>query len=288
MELYHDGHSLISYDDWHARLESIKSEVKPSTLEEVRQALKDSIGSRIPQGPFGIFLSGGIDSTLIGKLLKDLNTTPIAFTVGTKESEDIKFAKEVAALLDLPHKVIILEDEDVHRIRQACKSLFGGQKDPNPAVLFGVGVAEFALSEAASKEGITQLFTGLGAEEIFGGYQRHLNAQDLDKECWEGLNGSLFQRDLKRTAAIASHFGLVFHTPFLDRDVIRKGMGLKAEDKVKDGFRKFAVASIAKSEGLPDSLAFRKKKGAQYGSAILKSLERLAKREGRSLECSLD
>ncbi len=274
-ELYKEGNTLVSLAKWQEAISSL--DITPSSLAQISTAFEQAVLRRVPKEPFGLFLSGGVDSTLIAHILKKHNHSPICFTVGTKDSQDIEFAKRVAGGLSLEHHIVTLDDQDIKSIIQELKVIFKDHIASNPVVLFGVGAVEFAASRRAQASGLKHIFSGLGAEDVFGGYNRHKLAQDVNKECLLSLSTSLHENDLRRCDLVANHFHLDFLTPFLDKEVIRLGLGLPSEQKVKDGLRKLAVADLAMDFGVPQDLAFRQKKGAQYGSAIQKSLERISK-----------
>ena len=116
-----------------------------------------------------------------------------------------------------------------------------------------------------------------GSEEIFAGYQRHLDAKDPHAECWNGLK-NMWQRDFVRDVTIAKALGITVLCPFLDEDLIIKSMGIPADKKINKEFKKIILREIAEELGLPKEFAWRPKKAAQYGSYFDKALIKLAKK----------
>ena len=131
----------------------------------------------------------------------------------------------------------------------------------------------------AKKGNIKHLFSGLGSEEVFAGYQRHKDAENKQAECWKGLF-SMYERDLLRDVAIAKNEKITFSTPFLDKELI--GVAMKISDKLKIGDKnaKIILRETAEELGLPKEIAWRKKKAAQYGSKFDRAILRLARRNG--------
>ena len=70
-------------------------------LSEMEKAVKETI----PDKKIGVAFSGGVDSTLLAKLVKDMGYDVHLLTIGFQDSHDINFAKEVNQLLNLPHSI---------------------------------------------------------------------------------------------------------------------------------------------------------------------------------------
>ena len=92
----------ISDSNWSKHIDYLRS-IKDvvGTRQNIAAALKKSILNNLPNEPFGILLSGGVDSSIIAKICKDENISFRCFCVGMKGSEDLKVAKKVAHLLEL-------------------------------------------------------------------------------------------------------------------------------------------------------------------------------------------
>jgi asparagine synthase (glutamine-hydrolysing) len=142
-----------------------------------------------------------------------------------------------------------------------------------------VGIVALAAIELAKNNGEAALFSGLGSEEIFAGYQRHAEAKDVNEECWNGLR-NMWRRDLQRDFAIATATDMKILTPFLDEEVITTAMQLPPEWKINDKEKKIILREVAIELGIPEKFAFRKKSASQYGSSISKAVEKLARRDG--------
>ena len=70
-------------------------------LSEMENAVKETISDK----KIGVAFSGGVDSTLLAKLVKDMGYDVHLLTIGFQDSHDINFAKEVNQLLNFPHSI---------------------------------------------------------------------------------------------------------------------------------------------------------------------------------------
>ena len=298
MELFFNNGTLISEQEWHAKITALRSEVeekiqedrtKGRTYEQLKEELKTNIfkaiQQRIPAEPFGIFFSGGLDSTTIAFICKLLEKEFTCYNVGFKEgmmqdAPDFIEARKGAEQLEIP--LVAKQyglDEAETIIQEVIAQL------PTPATVdadYVVKIGVAAVVVAARRIAIERIFfSGLGSEEIFAGYQRHERAHNINDECWRGLF-QMWSRDLVRDCTIARHLGIDVRTPFLDRDVIVTALRIDGKRKVRDGHKKVVLREIAEELGLSREQAWRKKMGAQYGSRFDTALEKLAKKYAHS------
>lgn len=268
---------LFSENDWKEHVDQLSKKVKPTNKKQVEEAIIKAIKKRIPNEKFGVFLSGGVDSSLIAFVLNKLGADFTCYSVGIKESKDLEGAREFTKQFDLAWKYKVFSFEEIEEIARKTKKIF----EKPDVVNVGVGSVVYACAEVAKKDGVTLFFGGLGSEEIFAGYQRHEKVEDVNAECWQGLK-SMYQRDLTRDYALAKELGIRVLCPFLDDELIISAMGIPGEEKIKKGHKKAILREIAEELGLPHEIAWREKRAAQYGSGFDKAFDKLAKHKGIS------
>ncbi len=262
---------LPTEDEWKEHIEELCKKTKPTCKEEVKQALITAVEKRIPKEKFGLFLSGGVDSSLLALIIKKFTNNFVCCSVGIKKSHDLEAAEYAAKKLKLNWVHKEYSEEETGKILKKTAQMF----EKPDVINVGVGSVFVAAKELAD---IKILFSGLGSEEIFAGYQRH-EKEDANKECWRGLK-LMWQRDLARDASIAKKLDFSLRLPFLDDDLILAAMGIPSEKKISAEHKKIILREIAEELGLPKEIAWRQKKAAQYGSGFDKVMEKLAKKAG--------
>jgi diphthine-ammonia ligase len=263
-ETWMNNKGLVEEKEW---VNHIK-QLNPKTAN-LKNAIIQSIEKRIPKQKFGIMFSGGIDSTLIALLCKGHDF--ICYTAGLENSQDLEVAKKAAKDLGLTLKHKTLSLKQAEKIIKQTTKIVGPD-----TMKVGVGSVFQAVMQLAKKDGIKILFSGLGSEEIFAGYERHLNSDDINEECWSGLK-QMWQRDLTRDYQIAKLNGMSILTPFLDDKLIQTAMAIPGQEKIIKNVKKYPLRIAALSLGLPEEYSFRPKKAAQYGSRFDKAIEKLTK-----------
>jgi len=130
--------------------------------------LKDAVAKRtISDLPVGVLLSGGIDSTIISKVLNEYNEDKIcAFSVGIDNDDDITHARMAAQAIGLPYKELLLEEKDFEKLEDAVYF----QSEPIADTSF---LPLYLLSKKIKQEGYGVVLTGDGADELFGGYRQY-------------------------------------------------------------------------------------------------------------------
>lgn len=259
--------------EWTQHIEQLENKTKPSTKEELKEKILVAITQLIPKEKFGVFLSGGVDSSFIAMICRQQNADFICYSVGLKDSPDIISSKKVAEIFSLRHKVKEYLIEEAHELFKKTVKLFGC----SDVLTIGVGAVVYAAVELAKQDNIKKFFSGLGSEEIFAGYDRHAKAQDKHQECWNGLK-AMWKRDIVRGNLLAEKLNFESLDPLLDDDVIKSAMGIDISKKISNVQKKIILREIAQELGLPKEIAWRDKKAAQYGSWLDKAMEKLAKK----------
>lgn len=283
MELWEKDGKLVQESEWKKLIESLKTRERIKDKEEAKRRLREKLVSaiieRIPNKKFGVLFSGGVDSSFIAAVCQKEKADFTCYTVGfqdegTNEPEDVKEAGKVAQQLGLHwKKKICLLKEAEEIIKETVRILKPVKK--TDVVNVGVGAVILAASKLAQEDGISYLFSGLGSEEIFAGYERHDKAQDKNEECWEGLK-KMWSRDLVRDFALAQELDVIIRTPFLDSELIKTAMQVPVEWKISKDEKKIILREIAQE--YLGGLAWRKKKAAQYGSCFDKAIGKLARK----------
>lgn len=259
-------------------IKSFKKEHK-EILKELKGLVVNSIKKNIPKEKFGILFSGGVDSTLIAQVCKKEKKEFICYTSaleekGLKKAEDLTYAKKAAKKLNLKLKIKTINLDETERY---IKKILDILKEPN-VVKVGVALPFYIAFEMARRDKIRIILSGLGSEEIFAGYERHLKARDINKECFNGLL-NMYERDITRDLAIAKAQKIGLRVPYLKKELVSYALRIPAEFKLSVNQNKLILREVAEQLGLKE-FAWRKKRAAQYGSRFDKAIEKLAKRNG--------
>ena len=135
-----------------------------SPVERVRAALEDSVRCHLlADVPLGIFLSSGIDSTALAALASRQRSGIKTFTVVFSEQEfsEALLARRTADLLGTEHSELLLSGEEQSRLDDAVAAFDQPSVD---------GINTYFVSWAARQAGLKVALSGLGSDEIFGGY----------------------------------------------------------------------------------------------------------------------
>jgi diphthine-ammonia ligase len=277
------NNKLVSQEDWRIYIDSLRIEPVIEDEKEAVSLIKEkfltAVEKRITE-KFGIFFSGGVDSTSIAYACKHFKKDFVCYTVGIEGSKDIEFSKRAASKLNLDYRNNVLSLKDAEELFIRTAKILGNDLN---IVNLGVGSVILSAIELAEKDNIKTFFSGLGSEEIFAGYLRHEQASDLNEECWAGLK-TMWERDFKRDYALSDYKKANFLTPFLDRELISAAMSISPKLKIKDGMKKYIMRKAAISMGLSEEFALRPKSAAQYGSSFDKAIARIAKSKGFKLK----
>jgi len=270
---------MLTKKDWIKKINKLKTKKTIKNKDSIKGKLKEivirAIGKNTPEKKFGIFFSGGIDSTLIAYVCKKNRASFICYCVGLENSKDLESAKKAAKKLKFKLKIKIIKlDEAEKIIRSVVKIL-----DSSDVVNVGVGCVVYSATILAKKDNIDVFFSGLGSEEIFAGYERHAHAKNVNAECWKGLK-NMYERDLIRDYKISRKLKIKILTPFLEDELIKFAMQIPEKYKINKENKKIILREIAEELGIPKEFAWRKKIAAQYGSGFDKAIKKLAKKRG--------
>jgi len=240
--------------------------VPDAILTRVREQLIRTVeGQMMGDVPVGVFLSGGLDSSLVAAIAarwcerhgQRLKT----FAVGLADAPDLLAARAVAEHLGTDHHERIYTAGEAIRV---LPEVIGVLESYDPSLVRSA-VANYLLAEFTAKH-VKVVLTGEGADEIFAGYH-YLREFDTEKllhaelvRIIEGLHSINLQRGDRVTMA----YGLEARVPFLERDMIALGLAMPAGWKLAgEGQPEKRLLRQAFEGWLPDDLLWRKK--AQFG-----------------------
>lgn len=153
-------------------LEKVKSTVRELLSQAVEKRMMSDV-------PFGAFLSGGIDSSIIvGVMAKKHNKKIDTFSVVFKENEfsEAKYARQIAKQYQTNHHEIELSVEDFKQMIPTAMSFYD-----HPS---GDGLNTYVVSKKTAESGIKMALSGLGGDELFGGYSIFNQIPDLQSKSW--------------------------------------------------------------------------------------------------------
>jgi asparagine synthase (glutamine-hydrolysing) len=151
----------------------VREELAP-VPERVRALLEDAVASHlVADVPVGVFLSSGIDSTVLAALASRARTGVHSFTVvfPDREFSEADIARRTAQCLRTDHQELKLSDREmIARLDEAIAAFDQPSMD---------GINTYFVSWAARQAGLKVALSGLGSDELFGGYTSFRNAAKI-------------------------------------------------------------------------------------------------------------
>ncbi len=149
-------------------------------VEELRAALESAVSRQlVADVPVGAFFSGGVDSTAIVELMRRRRSPDVTtcFTIGFSQrdlahdvlGDDLEFARRYAARQHIDYREWVLEPALADVLPKVVWHLDEPIADP-------AALSAYHISRAASAD-FTVLLSGMGGDEIFGGYPRYRAAE---------------------------------------------------------------------------------------------------------------
>lgn len=138
--------------------------------KKLKELIEEAVKSRLMSDvPYGVFLSGGVDSGMIAALVnKYSKIKPIkTFSVGFEEDNysETKEARFIAEKLKTDHKEILIKKDSIKALPEII--YMSGEPIADPTI-----IPVYFLSKFAKKH-CTVILTGEGADEIFAGYPQY-------------------------------------------------------------------------------------------------------------------
>lgn len=205
----------------HSRFIEDGSEMtEESCIRTIRALLKQSIKDRMMSDvPFGVFLSGGIDSSTNVALMAELMDRPVdTFSVGFRDLEkynELDYARQIAEEYKTNHHEIIIDQRDAFEF---LPKLIYHQDEP---LADPVCIPLYFVSKLARENGTIVVQVGEGSDEQFAGYSWMLRELRFYKTMWKAyrLLPSFAKTALYKSAAPV----LAKNGAYLALDYIRKG-----------------------------------------------------------------
>ncbi|MDR1022662.1 MAG: asparagine synthase B [Prevotellaceae bacterium] len=270
---------------WYRRSWELFDEVKSSTSDAaaLRASLESAVQRQLMSDvPYGVLLSGGLDSSIISAIAKKFASRRIetdgknvawwpqlhSFAVGLEGAPDLVAARCVADHINtVHHEIHYTIQEGLDAIRDVIYFL-----ETYDVTTVRASTPMYLLSRVIKSMGIKMVLSGEGADEIFGGYlyfHKAPSAQALHEETVRKL-GKLYLYDCLRANKSLAAWGVEGRVPFLDKEFLDVAMRLNPEDKMaKDGKMEKWILRKACEDLLPQSVAWRQKEqfsdGVGYG-----------------------
>ena len=236
---------------------------------ELEEALEKSI--RDVPDRVGVLFSGGLDSSFLAYLLKKEGKDIRLYSSGTIHSHDHEWTPKAAEILGLQLEFLSIKEEEIIEGIRGIKRLTG---ETSSLLL----LIELPLYFIAKESADSILVTGQGADELFLGYRKY-ETKDTSREDFQSVMNHVVPLERK----IASSYGKKLVYPYLHERVVEAASKIPKHQNIIDGTRKHSLRSIASKLGLGEEIAWKQKKASQYSSGFKKALEKVAKRDYKSV-----
>lgn len=248
-------------------------------LAEVRRRLEQAVTKRLMGDvPVGVFLSGGLDSSLIAACMRPHTVKLHSFTAGMPGAPDLQAAREVARFLGTEHHELVYSETDVIKtIPEVIRYL-----ESFDAPLVRSAVPMYFVSRLAAQH-VKVVLTGEGADELFAGYSylARLGGGDRLRTELAAIVDRLQDTNLQRADRMTMAHGLEGRVPFLDQGLVRFVARLPTEmiEPRRDRPEKWLLREACRGL-LPPEIMERKKMKFSEGAG---SAEVMARHASRSI-----
>lgn len=266
--------------DW-MDFENVKDNV--TSLDELRKAMEQAVHRQLMSDvPYGVLLSGGLDSSVTSALAKKFSAKRIeeedkkeawwpqlhSFVIGLEGSPDLAAARKVADHIGtIHHEIHYTIQEGLDAVRDVIYHI-----ETYDVTTIRASTPMYMMARVIRSMGIKMVLSGEGADEVFGGYlyfHKAPNPGEFHKETLRKLS-KLNLYDCLRANKTLAAWGVEGRVPFLDKEFLDVAMRLNPKDKMA-GNGKMEKWVLRKSfeDMLPESIAWRQKEqfsdGVGYG-----------------------
>jgi asparagine synthase (glutamine-hydrolysing) len=274
------GHYLYSPDGevkkWYTRdwMEYDAVKDNSTSIDDLRVALEEAVHRQLMSDvPYGVLLSGGLDSSIISAVAKKYAAKRIesgsekeawwpqlhSFAVGLDGSPDLIAARKVADYIgSVHHEIHFTIEEGLDAINDVIYHL-----ETYDVTTIRASTPMYLMARVIKSMGVKMVLSGEGADEIFGGYlyfHKAPNARAFHEETVRKLD-KLHLYDCLRANKSLAAWGVEGRVPFLDKEFMDVAMRLNPQDKmiVKGEKMEKWVLRKAFEEYLPESVVWRQK-----------------------------
>ncbi len=240
---------------------------------DIRTALDEAVKRQLMSDvPYGVLLSGGLDSSVISALAKQYASKRIetdsrqdawwpqlhSFAVGLKGAPDLAKAREVAEHIGtVHHEINYTIQEGLDAVRDVIYFI-----ETYDVTTVRASTPMYLLARVIKSMGIKMVLSGEGADEVFGGYlyfHKAPNAKAFHEETVRKLS-KLHLYDCLRANKSLAAWGVEGRVPFLDKEFLDVAMRLNPELKMCPGKTiEKKIVREAFADLLPESVAWRQK-----------------------------
>lgn len=264
---------------------------RKSSLQDIAQGLDKAVERQLmSEVPFGVLLSGGLDSSLIAALAAKHERIRTgkkesqihSFAVGLKGSPDLIAAQKVADHIHtIHHEIHFTLEQGLQAIPEVIYHL-----ETYDVTTVRASTPMFLLAREINKLGIKMVLSGEGSDELFGGYlyfHKAPSAQAFHEETVSKLEG-LHQYDCLRANKSLMAFSIEGRTPFLDKEFIDIAMEVDPQKKMislSEGKIEKYILRKAFEGLLPNEVLWRQKEQFSdgVGYAWIDTLKQVAQNE---------
>ncbi len=279
IELFPPGYYLESKTgklvQWYKRDWENYSAVKENqtSIDAIKKALEAAVHRQLMSDvPYGVLLSGGLDSSIISAIAKKYAQKRIesddqadawypqlhSFSVGLDGSPDLAAAQVVANHIGtIHHEIKFTIQEGLDAIKDVIYNL-----ETYDITTIRASTPMYLMARVIKSMGVKMVLSGEGADELFGGYlyfHKAPNAQEFHEETVRKLD-KLHMYDCLRANKSLAAWGIEGRVPFLDKEFMDVAMRINPQDKMINGERmeKWVLRKAFESM-LPPSVAWRQK-----------------------------
>lgn len=237
-----------------------------------------------------VAFSGGLDSTLLAKICKDLGFEVTLLTIGFSHSQDIEFSKVIASKIGLPHHIYTLDEQEFYEVLSHVTHII----DCENVSHIENCIAYLHIAKLANRSGFQQVLTANGCDELFCGYNEYRLVYGRGRRYIAKLMDEKIINELELMSEIETvtcKMGIKLKKPFLTEKFISFAKNIDIDQKItgsNDLVRKRILRETALSIGIPEESAMKPKKAIQYGTMIHKKFKIYTKSPNHISEANLD